>query len=37
MKYLSDVKDVYNRYAATSAIIKTSAGKTATNLVSPTK
>jgi hypothetical protein len=37
MKYLSDVKDVYNRYAATSAIIKTSAGKTATDLVSPTK
>ena len=37
MKYLADVKDIYNRYAATSNIVNTSAGKTATSLVSPTK
>lgn len=37
MKYLADVKDIYSRYAATSNIVNTSAGKTATSLVSPTK
>jgi hypothetical protein len=35
MKYLSDVKDVYNRYSATASIVNTNAGKTATSLVSP--
>jgi len=37
MKYLADVKDTYNRYSATATIVNTSAGKTATSLVSPTK
>jgi hypothetical protein len=35
MQYLSDVKDVYNRYSATASIVNTNAGKTATSLVSP--
>jgi hypothetical protein len=37
MKYLADVRDTYNRYSATATIVNTSAGKTATSLVSPTK